>query len=113
MEGIVPEYIDSNVSSTVYEGLAYPQPLPIRRPPKQSFIKSQLHQLYCDIGKAHLNYLKETECEICYENNIEVMLFVCHHSMCKKCITKIKKHQNRNCPYCRRSIDNKNISVYI
>ena len=74
MEASVPEYIDSNVSSIVCEGPAFPQPLPIRRPLKQSFIESELQKLYCDLGKTHLHYLKKSECEICYENNIEIML---------------------------------------
>lgn len=41
-------------------------------------------------------------CKICWQNNINIIIKPCGHTMCKMCINNIKKNC---CPYCRADID--------
>uniref|UniRef100_A0AAV2JJA4 RING-type domain-containing protein n=1 Tax=Knipowitschia caucasica TaxID=637954 RepID=A0AAV2JJA4_KNICA len=45
------------------------------------------------------------ECTICYENEVDTVLYSCGHMcLCYQCGLKLKKMSNACCPICRRTI---------
>lgn len=52
-------------------------------------------------AKRESNLLK-VECEICRNNNLEIVLVPCLHKCCKECYNNF---QNEKCPFCRINIE--------
>ena len=52
-------------------------------------------------AKRESNLLK-VECEICRNNNLEIVLVPCLHKCCKECYNNF---QNEKCPFCRTNIE--------
>lgn len=53
---------------------------------------------------------KYTKCCICYEQVLNTDKMQCNHSICEKCLYKIRKNE---CPLCRKSLKGKTITINI
>lgn len=58
-----------------------------------------------DILDLKANEISDTECHICYDTKIGIVLIPCGHVLCQKCTMKLK---SSTCPFCSTTIVRKN-----
>lgn len=45
-------------------------------------------------------------CSVCYSNQIDVAVFPCAHAkFCRVCVVKVLQNENKQCPYCKATIE--------
>ncbi len=54
--------------------------------------------------KIIIPYITNDNCNICYETSNEMVITICDHIFCKKCINNWINTGSETCPYCRQTI---------
>ena len=76
----------------------------------KEFYQYLINDKICNIDTSNID---NGSCEICYENDTELLKLKCNHSMCWNCLLKIYNSDIIGCPYCREdTVENPMVIKY-